>query len=55
VAARPPAGLREAERRHVLGILEAEQWDLARAAAALEVNREDLETLIARHGLTQAP
>jgi DNA-binding NtrC family response regulator len=55
VAARPPAGLREAERRHVLGILEAEQWDLARAAAALEVNCEDLEALIARHGLTQAP
>jgi len=53
-AARRPSGLLEAERRHVLGVLEAEQWDIDRAAAALEVSREELGALIAKHGLKRS-
>ena len=52
--ARRPAGLLEAERRHVLGVLEAEQWDIDRAAAALEVSGEELGALIAKHGLKRS-
>ena len=53
-AARRPSGLLEAERRHVLGVLEAEQLDIDRAAAALEVSREELGALIAKHGLKRS-
>ena len=52
---RQPSALLEAERRHVLGVLESAQWDLGRAADALEVGREDLDALIAKHGLKPSP
>jgi DNA-binding NtrC family response regulator len=52
---RQPSALVEAERRHVLGVLESEQWDLVRSADALEVSRAELDALIAKHGLTPTP
>jgi DNA-binding NtrC family response regulator len=52
---RQPSALIEAERRHVLGVLESAQWDRVRSAAALEVGPEDLEALIAKHGLKPSP
>jgi DNA-binding NtrC family response regulator len=52
---RQPSALVEAERRHVLGVLESEQWDLTRSADALEVSRVELDALIAKHGLKPTP
>ncbi len=45
--------LRDAEIRHILQALQAEQWNITRAAAVLDIDRATLSRKIKRYGLVK--
>ncbi len=46
----PSVSLEEVEKRHILNVLNAEKWNISRAAAVLEINRTTLYKKMEKYG-----